>query len=259
MMNIGNYLNNLPDRRILFIMIIILLLGLNSCYTKRAARNINKAENKVIYFNEGIKNQIDAFPSLVDKAFTITKKDTVFIPGDSAKFNLQLIQIDSLKNITERYSRDLKTSNELIDSLMNVPLGEYPKECQFIVDELQSRISRLGSELKTQQSLASKWQLDYLNIINKAITGVYEDSVFVIPYTYSAGNIELSPRVKDKFIIRDVTSEQFNVKVRKNFWQDIKFYPFLLGLIALFYFFGDFIFGLLKKGVSLLRKLIFKI
>ncbi len=257
--NLNQYLNNLPNRKFLLGIILILLIGLNSCVSTKPARTINKAENRIIKLNEGIQNQIERYPSLVNKAYIKTERIPVYIPADSSQFKLQLLQIDSLTNLTDKYLRDSKYNEYLVDSLLNLPLQDYPAECQFIVNDLQNRISLLGTQYKKQQELTNQWQSNYLRIINTPITGIYEDSVFHIRYSYQNGEIDLYPKVKERYQVVDVETVKYDINIKKHFWQDFKFYIFLIFLITLFYLFGDFIFGLIKKGLSLLRKLIFKI
>lgn len=238
---------------------IIVLMLFTSCLSIKPANNINKAENKVIKFNEGIKNQVDKYPSLISKAFKVIVKDTIYIEGDSAEFDVDLFNIDSLVKLNKDYQTVVNYKQKQIDSLLSIPLSEYPDTCQYIVDELNQRIEILKDNNKQFQKESRIWFDSYTDLITKKTSGTYEDNIFRINYNYQNGNIKIEPSVKPSYRIVDKEEYNYNVKIRKNFYQDWKFYPFLLIIITLFYFFGDIIFGIIKKVVSLVRKLIFKI
>lgn len=242
-------------------MIILLLVGLcsTSCVSTKPANSIKKAENRIIKYNIGTKNQLERYPSLIKKANKIIVKDTVKIPMDSVSFTATLIQLDSLEKLTEKNIKLLSYRGFIIDSLLNVPLNEFPKECDEIVKELQFRLRLVSQNFKTQTKESTEWFNKYMKVVSTENTGFYEDDKFKVDYFYKYGDIQISPKVKDKFIIIDKEEYTYEVDIRKNFWQDLKFYPFLLILISLFYFFGDIIFGFIKKTLPLLRKLLIKI
>lgn len=243
------------------VMLIILIVGLcsTSCVSTRPANNITKAENRIIEYNKGTKNQLDRYPSLISKANKVIIRDTIRIPMDSTTFTATLIQLDSLEKITERNIKLLSYRGFIIDSLLNVPLNEFPKECDEIVKELQHRIKLISQNFRTQAKETTDWYVKYMQVVSNETSGFYEDDKFRVDYFYKYGEIQINPKVKDRFIIVDKEEYNYEIDIRKNFWQDLKFYPFLIVLISLFYFFGDLIFGFIKKTVYLLRKLLIKI
>lgn len=241
------------------LILFISLLFVTSCIATKPASNINKAENRIIKFNQGIKNQIDTYPSLVNKAFKVIVKDTVYIPVDSSDFIITLIKVDSLLTASQNYLKLINQRQDIIDSLINVLLKDYPIECQYIVTDLNNRIKQLHSLSKQYQLESTEWHSKYINAITNTVIGTYTDDKFVVNYYYSHGQVDISVKTQDKFIVVDKEEHNYNVKIKKNFWQDWKFYPFLLTLTAIFYFFGNIIFGFIKNIVFLVRKLIFKI
>jgi hypothetical protein len=244
--------------------ILILILCLfSACVSIKPAKNINKAENRIISFNKGIQNQIERFPSLVDKAYKITVRDTVFIPGYSAEFKQQLIKIDSLQKITENFNKVISDRNLVIDSLMNVPLQDYPAECQYIVDELKLRIKRLREELIYRQGETDKWFNNYYAVVSLRTEGFYEDEIFHVEYEYYKGDIIIRPSVKPSYKIVEYDKFTYDISIRKHFWQDFKFWGLMIIILNIFYFFNDLVYNSLKfiftSIKSFIRKLFIKI
>lgn len=235
--------------------LLILFLVLTACVSTRPAKNIDKAENKIIKFNKGIKNQVDKYPELVDKAFRVVIKDTIVVEGDSVSFDVELISKSKLDSLNKTYKELLNTSNKKIDSLINLPLIPYEDNCQEVVNQLLSRIAVLKEGLDYQKNETTKWFENYQNIVLNTIDGTYKDEKFTVHYSYYNGNITIKPTTNDKYIVVDKEEYNYNVKIKKNFWQDIKFYPFIIILVAIFYFFGNQIFAFIKNIVSLIIKL----
>ena len=248
-------------RSFYLIMLMLLLVGLcsTSCVSTKTANSIKKAENRIIKYNKGTKNQIDRFPSLASKANKVIIRDTVRVPMDSTSFKTTLIQLDSLQKIIEENIKLLSYRGLVIDSLLNTPLNEFPEECEEVVKELKHRIKLISENFKTQSRETVEWFYKYMQVVSNETSGYYEDDKFRVDYFYRYGEIQISPKVKDRFIIVDKEEYNYEIYIRKNFWQDLKFYPFLIVLTSLFYFFGDIIFGFIKKTVSLLRKFLLKI
>ncbi len=243
--------------------ILLLLLLSTACVTLKPANNPDKAESKIIKFNTGIQNQIDRFPQLINKAFTVTKYDTVYFPEQSSEFRIALFKIDSLEKITKQYQEFILQRNYQIDSLLNVPLKDYPKECQFIVDDLNKRISLLRQELNLRNLKSQELYNKYQAILTTRVQGFYEDSIFHVDYDYYNGEVIVKPTVKEQFKVVPVEINDFNIKAKKHFYQDFKFWIFLTLLLLIFYFFKDLVYNILDSIftsiIKLFRKLLIKI
>lgn len=242
---------------------IIFLILITSCVSLKPANTLNKAENRIIKYNTGIKNQIDKYPQLVDKAYKIIVKDTVRVGIDSSKFKSILFDLEYLRNINSEYETIINNSNVTIDSLLKLPIKDYPKECEQLVSDFNKRIARLGEEFSLQQKLTIDWRNKYEEVLNDSVIGKYEDDKFIINYIYSSGEIELDVLTKDKYIIVDKEEYTYDISIRKEFWQDFKFYIFLSSILVIIYFFGkelqSILNSILNAVLTIIRKLLIKI
>lgn len=238
------------------IIISLILILFTACVSIKPANNINKAENKIIKFNDGIKNQIDKYPSLANKAWKVIVKDTVYIPIDSSNFTLQLIKVDSLLSVSQNYLKKINKRQIFIDSLINVPLKDYPKECEYIVEDLSKRINKLYILSKQYQEESIKWHSNYISAITTTIVGAYSDDKFIVDYFYYNGQIDIKVKTQDRYIVVDKEEHFYDVNIRKHFWQDTKFYVFLLMLLSLFYFFPTIIGNVINIIIKFFRKII---
>ena len=244
---------------LILIMCLLIAICSSSCISTKPARSLNKAENKIIKYHEGIQNQIDKFPNLAEKAFTRIVKEEYIIPPDSAYIKRLLFNLDSINKNTEGLVKLLGKNYDEIDSLLSVLPDSIPENCDPVVQQLQANNRIVLQKLRYQQNETTKWFNNYYELLSGSIKGTYIDSSFVVEYEYLNGDIIIRPKTNPKKIIVDKEEYDYNIDIRKNFWQDFKFYPFLIVLTSIFYFFGTQIFGFIKIVVSLIRKLIFKI
>lgn len=231
------------------IYILIALSSFSSCVSLKPAKNIDKAENKIIKYNEGIKNQIKRFPSLIKNAYTYIEKDTILIKADTIEVHIPLQEIDSIEAIQR----------------------EYELAFQNLENSLKSSTSYSSKQSEVNKRLTKKYlsQLDSLFSLYKRATklnnkvGKFENDKFLVDYVISNGDIKLDIKTKDKYQIVDKTVTTNQIDIRKRFYQDIWFWWFCLGLIVLLYFIGETLSKALKEGINgiikFIRKLILKI
>jgi hypothetical protein len=242
----------------------ILLLGSlialgTSCVSLKTARTLPKAENKIIKYHTGIQNQIEVYPQLVDKAFTRIVKVPVFVKGDSAQFDTNIINVDSLVDLTNEYKAWIEAKQEIIDSLLNVPIVSYPVECDEVVQQLSFKLKTVN-KLYQEQKEQTLYFLDrYNNLVFKRVEDTYEDELFLVSVIYQDGKLTITPRVKDRWIITDVEKQTYVIDIRKHFWQDIKFWGFLILLVNLFYFFNRLFYNILDSIFTAIKTFIRKV
>lgn len=236
-----------------------LIITASSCVSLKPANTYNQAENKIRKFNTGIQNQIERYPTLADIAYKTIIKDTVYIPSQSTEFTADIMDTDSLIALTEDYNIWLTERQLVIDSLLNKPLPEYGSNCDIIVNELRNRISVINKQYQDQKE-QSLFYIDKYNSIALSNTkGTYEDSLFIVDYNYSNGDILIQPSIKDSFVIRDKTEIGYDIDIRRHFWQDIKFWGFLIILLNIFYFFNDLVYKFLSSIFTAIKTFIRKI
>lgn len=240
-------------------LIISILILLSSCVSIKPANTFSKAENRIIQLNKGIQNQIERYPSLVDKAYTTVIIDSIYIKEESAEFTAKLLEVDSLLNVITEYNGWISGRDELIDSLMNIPLNEFPKECQDIVNTLTNRNKTLLKELQIRNKELTKVFTQYQEELTKRITGTYEDDVFLVNYDYYKGEITINPTVKPKWELFEKSIVTNDISIRKNFWQDIKFYIFLTALLLAFYKFNNLFYNIIDSIFTGIKHFIKKI
>jgi len=232
------------------IVLIILLLFITSCVSLKTAKNINKAENKIILFDKGINNQIEKYPELVTDAFTMIVYDTIQIASDSLQVNLILQDTKSLDSINNELIDNTSKSFNKVDSIVNIVIKDNP------VTKLQlTKIKKIVKEYKIKSdTLFQKYtELSYL----ENIEGIYENYKFIIPYTIKNGVLQMNVKTKEGFIVIEKSITTNKINIRKNFWQDKKFwFLFVVPIIALVYLLGSKIQGLMQFIVKLIRKLI---
>lgn len=237
----------------LFIVMLIMFLSA-SCVSTRTASTQNKAENRIIKYNKGMQNQIEAYPKLVDKAFTIIEEKEIYIPGDSLKLSLLLNDIKTLDSLNQEYLNSNKDLDQKLDSLLSIS-GDTAVDLNLsrgVIKNLLLKVSQLN---KLNKDLFKKYNEAMLH----ESIGTYQDSAFVVDYIYKEGILSLDIKVKDKYQLVETSKTQYEVDIRKNFWQDIKFWGFMIVILNLFYFFGDIIKAFLNKILIFIRKLFIKV
>lgn len=242
---------------------LLLLLLTVSCVTTKPAKTIQKAENRIIRYHDGIQNQIDKYPSLVNKAFTRTRIDTLFIPGSNINLSILLQDIDSLTKINSQLITSSNSMNITIDSLMNIPMKDVPLNCQFIVDEYKTRLNKLSTSLKSQlyskDSLIRVYQR--VAVINE--TGKYEDDNVIINYEITKGYIDFDVKLKSKKHLVTVEENTYGIDIRKHFWQDFKFWILAIIILIIFYLtnplVSKFLNNIFTSIIRIVRKLFIKI
>jgi hypothetical protein len=245
-------------KSLLLIGILIILTA--SCVSIKTASTLNKAENKIIKFNEGIQNQIDEYPELVDKAYTRIEKVPVYIPGDSTKFKINLLKLDSLNKLQSNYLESISIKDKQIDSLVNIKSSKYNgTNGQLVIDQLEKRIFKLGEINKEQTKLTNYFLNKYNLELLKKVEYTHNDSIFTVDVIYQDGTLVVKPKVKDRWVITDVEKTNYNINVRKHFWQDIKFWGFLIVLVNFFYFFNNLFFNILDFIFTAIKTFIRKI
>jgi len=248
-------------KKISNLLMMLLLMFSVSCVSLKPAKTFDKAEKKVIQFNKGIQNQIDRYPDLVDKAFTITIYDTLYISRDSAKIKLLLQNIDFLDSVNTKYKKNELETLALLDSLSLVQLNTdtgnteldsvsniYNKQIQY----LSAKITNLVKENGELKSLFDEE-------VFTDLSGVYKDSVFTVNYLFKDGYINLDVSTNERYEVVEKQINKFDIKPKIHFWQDIKFYGMLLILLNALYFFGAEIQLALKALLRAIGKFIRKI
>jgi len=229
--------------------LFVILLS-TACVSTRPANNINKAERRIVKYNNGIQNQIERFPTLANKAYTIIKEIRVEVPGDSVKLNLLLQNIAYLDSINNAHLSSTEELDSKIDSLSIIFEDSLISldDQRIVVKNLLSRISKLNRE---NRILFEKYNKEC--IVNQ--DGTYVDDSFIVDYRFIDGILTMNIKSKDKIIDVETEVKKFDIKIRKHFWQDIKFYGFLLILLNVFYFFPNII----SSIFSFIRKLFLKV
>lgn len=242
--------------------LLILLFSLVACVSTKPANTLNKAERRVITLNKGIQNQIDKYPSLIDKAYTYTFYDTLKIKGDTLILTKLYQDTTLLKRLKEKYNITSSEQKILIDSLLSLNYKYKPKD-QDTVTFLEQRVNKARKEINRLSYEKDSIYNLYVLENNKRIDGTYEDSLFIVNYIFNKGLLNLEIKTKDKYKVVEKTTNQFTIKPKLHFWQDLKFYGLLIVLFNLIYFFGKELQLLLKRIlkiiISFFRKLIFKI
>lgn len=240
-------------------LLVIILLFFSSCgsiVSVKTAKNINKAENRIIKYNRGIQNQIERFPELIDNAYIIKQIDSILVKEDS-------IQLELLLN-NQKNADSLKIKIiELQDSI-----SKSVKELETI--EVKDTISRRKLDLFIYKYKQYENKYNQLfNLYNNSIElnnqiGVIQDNNFIIDYKITDGKLIASIRNKEKYIPYEKTITKNNINIRKDFWKDKKFwFFFLIPLLVIIFFIGDKIKeimqGFIKNIVKFVRKLIIKV
>jgi len=244
--------------RNLLILLSSILLLTASCVSTRPANNINKAEKRIIKYNTGIQNQIKQFPSLVDKAYKITETIYVPVPSNTLRLNLLLQELEKLNSIQSDYEVKYDSVNLKLDSLKvflsdsTIDLNDH----RHVVFNLLDRIQILNKENKI---LFDK----YTKLASIPQSGTYEDDKFNVFYIFKDGVISLDIKTKYKEIPIDVITDQHIINIKRHFWQDFKFWGFIITLINILYFFNSLIYNFLDSIftgiIKFVRKLFIKI
>lgn len=238
---------------------LVLLLMLSvSCISTKTANTISKAEKKIALYNEGIDNQLERYPSLIDKAKTKIKYDTVFIYADSVKLKLLYQNISFLDSINKQKDKNFEEQLEYIDSLENIDYTKYDSS-----GKLRKTVINLTGQVKSLLRENKNLFEKYSQEITKRIDGEYTDSAFVVKYVFENGNLYLDVKTQPKYKVVPVSYTTNQIKATTRFWQDYRFYGFLLILFNIIYFFGSQLQSILKKIINAIlvfvRKLIIKV
>ena len=238
--------------------LLILLIAFTSCVSLKPGKNIDKAEDRIIKLNKGIQNQIERFPSLVDKTYTTTKYDTITIPRDTVVLEVELFDVEVLDSLEKEYyfsQLELKAASSSLEDLKT----KYSSN-SVLVSKLQRTQLLLNNYKIKSDSIFSLYKKASRN---SNLLGTYEDDKFKINYTVSNGKINLRVNTKPKYKVVKVSETTNEVNIKKHFYEDYKFYLVLLGILILIYFIGDILKEILNKVieniVKIIRKLIFKI
>lgn len=239
------------------IILVLSTLLLASCVSTKPASNISRAEKRIIKYNTGIQNQLEQFPSLADKAYRIKEIITVTIPQDSVKLNLLLQDIKKLNEVNSSINNVNVKLDSKLDSLSllldNVVMSESDKD---FVNTLLSRIRKLNAE---NRLLFKKYQEASLSYQQ----GTYEDDTYIVEFLFKDGILSLDIFSKEKEIQVETDTQVFDINIKRHFWQDIKFWGFIIILINILYFFNSLIYKFLDSIftsiIKFVRKLFIKI
>jgi len=246
----------LGEERILIkILMLMMIVIASSCVSTRPASTLKRAENRVIKLNEGLDNQVSRYPELISKVRRRVVLQEVPLPIDSLRLNLLLQDIVFLRSLNSQMMETTVRMNMTIDSLMNMPIQDYPEECEFIVADLRSRINRLGSSLKVMNADRDRLQQLYTEASLIRQDGTYTDDRFIVDYLYEEGQLQFNVRTREGFIVVEKEIHEYDIDIRKHFWQDWKFYIFFITMVGIFYMFGDILFRVIGKLISSIRKL----
>lgn len=237
---------------------ILLAISFTSCIATKSARNINKAENRIIKYNEGINNQIREYPSLIDNAFTHIDKELIPIPIIKDTFNIEIVTESEDKEKDKLIEEYITAS-----SIMETNLEDLDK---IVIDnkQLKNKINGLTNTIRSQKSTLDALFIKYREVSKyNTKSGTIEKDNFLVKYRYINGKLQLDIQTKDRDIEVSKTVTTNNIKIRKNFWQDKWFYVFLVAMLVALYFMGTTIIRGLKEAVDslirLIKRLIFKI
>jgi hypothetical protein len=229
-----------------------------SCISTKPANSIDKAEKKIALYNEGIKNQIERYPTLIDGVYTETKYETLYLESDSVKLNILYQNISFLDSINKEYKERYNDQSQYIDSLENIDYNKYDT-----TGVLKKTINGLTLKIRTLIQENNILFQKYNEEISKKIVGEYSDSTFVVNYLFEKGLLHLNVQTKPEYKVVPVSYTTNKIKSTVKFWQDFRFYGFLILLFNLIFFFGAELQAILKKVIStiitFIRKLIFKI
>lgn len=233
---------------------IIAILFSTGCVSTRTAPNLNKAEKRIIQYNTGIQNQIKAYPQLTDKSFKITEIIKVEIPADSLKLHLLLNDFEKLKELNRSIEGSYKETEYKLDSLDNLINNK-----DFDLNNNRHIVKTLTENLR---KLNESHKLLYKQYTENCLVdqdGTYVDEKFIVDYRFVNGILSLDIVSKEKEVEVETIKEQYNIKIRRHFWQDIKFWGFILVLFNIIYFFPDIIKNTVSSLLGFVRKLFIKI
>lgn len=231
------------------------LLFFTSCVSLRPGKNIDKAEDRIIKYQTGITNQLERFPTLADTANTIVVLDSVKVGGDTTELNLDLVteaQADSLSAIEESFdmlSRDFYAVDDSFEKLL--------EEKSFNEVKLRATQKMVRDYKAQADSLFGKY-VEASKLNNQF--GKIEDGPFVTDWKLVDGKLTTRTRTKEEYEVYEKSRTTLDIDIRKEFWQDKKFWLiFLPILLVLLFFFGKFIQEGLQSVVATILKLIRKV
>jgi len=159
------------------ISLVLLLMLSFSCISTKPANSIDKAEKKIALYNEGIKNQIERYPTLIDGVYTETKYDTLYLKADSIKLDILYQNISFLDSINKEYKERYNDQSQYIDSLESIDYNKYDT-----TGVLKKTINGLTLKIRTLIQENNVLFQKYNEEISKKIVGEYSDSTFIVNY-----------------------------------------------------------------------------
>lgn len=238
--------------------ILLLLLLLSACVSTKPANNIKEAERRITKYNTGINNQLEVFPSLANKVYKVTEIITIEVPADSIKINVLLQDLKALNKIVDDYKYKYDSVNYKLTSIETY-VGDNTVDLNQHRGEIKSLITRLKILNKENKELFKKYQ----DLSSLPQSGVFEDESFIVKYRFENGIFLMDVTSKQKEVSTEVDTQHFNIDIRKHFWQDIKFWGFLLILLNIVYFFNDLVYNFLQSIftaiINFIRRLFIKI
>lgn len=234
-------------------LLIVLLLATSSCVSLKTAKNIEKAEDKIVLYNKGVNNQLERYPELIDEAFTTIVYDTVQIASDSLKVDLTLQDSEALDSLSTELVEATGEVLDEIDSIVNVVIRDNP------ATELElTKIKKLVRDYRIRADTLFEEYMELSKLKN--IEGVWEDDNFLIPYSVKDGVLEMDVKTKEDFVVVEKSVTTNKIDIRKDFWQDGKFwFLFIIPLLALIYLLGDKLQDALQSMIQVVIKTIRKL
>lgn len=231
--------------------LLIFLILTTSCISTRVAKNKHKATNKIIKYHEGISNQLEAYPELITNSTTTIVYDTITIPADTVSIEIYLQDTVYLNKLEDTYDSQGMILNSAMSTLDEVTISNYKykiKVAEGLIRSYKAKSDSLFQRYTESARLSNQY-------------GMITELMYEIPYKIINGKLELEVRVKPKYKVVEKSITTNNVDIRKDYWQDKKFYfTFLIPLLILLFFFGDKLQEgltiIVSKSLALIKKII---
>lgn len=233
------------------LILLLLIPFFASCVGLKPARNIDNAENKIIKYNKGINNQIERFPELVKDAFTTVELDSTLVQ-DSLIVENDLQDFDELNEIEEAIDKSTNVLMEAKDILETVyvdnPVDKAKlKEAKYMIESYKEQSDSLFKKYTEAAKLNNQF-------------GIYETEKYTAKWKLNNGRLTQDIKIKDKYVVYEKTKTINSIDIRKDFWQDKKFYfLFVIPLLTILFFLGGAVQQGLQSIVSTIIKFVRKI
>jgi hypothetical protein len=228
------------------LILLLLIPFIVSCVGLKPARKIEKAENKIIKYNTGINNQIERFPALVTDAFTTVVLDSTLV-SDSIVVETALQDTEELLVIERDMDRVALGFEEARDVLKTIYVDNPVDKAR-----LKKAVYMMESYKSQSDSLFQKY-IQAAKLNNQF--GVYETDKYTAKWKLNNGKLTQDIKIKDKYVVYEKSRTTNTIDIRKDFWQDKKFYfLFLIPLLAILFFLG----GAIQQGLQSIVSTIFK-